>query len=325
MAKASASIDISALKVAGEANKYITHINGGGITVHDAVNQNLNYVKIDSNGMEIFKSDGAAEPSAVSIANFGENVRIGHAAAPHLIADTNGITLFGDDGSTQLARFDEEIILGSDDINGESAFILLNQTEYDSQMNLVFKKTASGEDSAIFQISANYDDGSADISCLGTLGDIKFRNNETTISSGTTIGTATTPTDLHIRTDGFNYDGPNKILWNGTASFMTETQTVNLSENVSYQLTGIVLVWSRYANSAAQNDSWWYEFIPKWHTSAHNGGGVYMTTPTSNTSNVMCHKYIYVYNDRLTGHANNSATGTGYANNTRALRAVLGV
>lgn len=103
MAKASASIDISALKVAGEANKYITHINDGGITVHDAVNQNLNYVQIDSNGMEIFKSDGEAEPSAVSIANFGENVRIGKISGGNLLATSQGIAVR--DGMTDLATF----------------------------------------------------------------------------------------------------------------------------------------------------------------------------------------------------------------------------
>lgn len=89
---ASGSIDLKSLNVAGEANKYITHINDGGITVHDAINQNLNYVQIDANGMEIFKSNEAENnPSAVSVAQFGESARIGNIENPYIIITSRGL------------------------------------------------------------------------------------------------------------------------------------------------------------------------------------------------------------------------------------------
>ena len=82
MSKASGSIDLKSLKVAGsQATGYITEINNGGISVHESGNnQNLNYVTIDATGMEIFKTDGANSPSAVSVAKFGETTIIGKGA-----------------------------------------------------------------------------------------------------------------------------------------------------------------------------------------------------------------------------------------------------
>lgn len=81
MSKASGSIDLKSLKVAGEgASKYITDITNNGIKVASATASNLNYVTIDATGMEIFKSNGANSPSSVSIAKFGETTIIGKGA-----------------------------------------------------------------------------------------------------------------------------------------------------------------------------------------------------------------------------------------------------
>lgn len=127
---------------------------------------------------------------------------------------------------------------------------------------------------------------------------------------------------------GINYTGQNNVLWEPTSQsaspYLTDTQTITLSEAVSRQLTGIVLVWSRRASGTVYNDSWWYEFIPKWHAMNHGTQGIYMSTPTGFSATV-CIKCVYVDDLEITGHASNSATGTGYANNTRVLRAVIGV
>lgn len=130
---------------------------------------------------------------------------------------------------------------------------------------------------------------------------------------------------LEVTLDGFTWNGPNKVLWQGAPNYMGSGQSIALSEPVSLQLTGIVLVWSRYADGAAKNDSWSYQFIPKWHVNVHETEGVYFSMPISNTSNAVCNKYVYVEDAMISGHADNTATGTGYANNTRVLRAVLGV
>lgn len=99
---ASGSIDLKALKVAGEPNKYITKINDNGITVHAANNSSLNYVAINANGMEIFKSNGASTPSAISVAQFGDTVRIGNILEAKLELDYHSLQLIDKEGNTYL-------------------------------------------------------------------------------------------------------------------------------------------------------------------------------------------------------------------------------
>lgn len=70
MSKASGSIDLKGLKVAGEPNKYITKITGDGIKVHDSQNQTNNYIQITSAVIEVYKGTN-------SVASFGETVNIG--------------------------------------------------------------------------------------------------------------------------------------------------------------------------------------------------------------------------------------------------------
>ena len=76
---ASGSIDLKSLKVAGtEPYKYITTIDSNdGIQVHAVNNSELNYVQINSNGMEIFQTDGGDPAQAISVAKFGNEVRVG--------------------------------------------------------------------------------------------------------------------------------------------------------------------------------------------------------------------------------------------------------
>lgn len=118
-----------------------------------------------------------------------------------------------------------------------------------------------------------------------------------------------------------------KVLWTG-AYYMTSghTATFTNSQKVSEQLNGIVLVWSAYSNSTAQDYDWTYYFVPKWHVAFHEGQSVDILMMNNTiASNVMCRKLVYVYDDRITGNDNNTATGTGYANNAKVLRAVIGV
>jgi hypothetical protein len=124
----------------------------------------------------------------------------------------------------------------------------------------------------------------------------------------------------------------NAVLWSG-ASYMGEisgtVQTADLSQNITDQTNGVVLCWSGYANGAAQNYDWAYTFIPKKHVQSHINAGVctFLNTQTFGTVGA---KYVYVGNNKISGHAGNTATGTGasgikYTNNHWVLRYVVGV
>lgn len=118
------------------------------------------------------------------------------------------------------------------------------------------------------------------------------------------------------------------MLYSSTGSYLREDQTATLSEAISAQPHGIVLVFSRYDTSdgAAYEDNFTYFFIPKAHVSLHNGKGVRLGSIGVDGQMM---KYIYVSDTVLTGHSSNNDTGTidgiTYANNEWVLREVIGV
>lgn len=119
-----------------------------------------------------------------------------------------------------------------------------------------------------------------------------------------------------------------KILWEG-AMYMTAGHTANLAEAVSAQPNGIVLTFSKYSDGAAQENNYNSFFVPKIFVTTHKGYGNAFTMMDINFGQI-CHKYLYINDLYISGHANNSATGTGasgitYANNKYVLRYVYGV
>lgn len=111
------------------------------------------------------------------------------------------------------------------------------------------------------------------------------------------------------------------ILWSG-ALYMSSAHTSYLSEKVSDQNHGIILVWSAYENGAACDYNWAYVVVPKSH---RKGNGV--GTPFQGAAK-LGYKYVYVYDDRLVGWSDNDKTvtwnGLSYKNNYWVLRQVLG-
>lgn len=121
-----------------------------------------------------------------------------------------------------------------------------------------------------------------------------------------------------------------KCLWGGdltSGMYMTEGHTIKLSEAVSAQPHGIVLVFSAYNGTEDTNYSWQSFFVPKQlvalSTSGHTftlGRGRFTYTGT---------KYLYINDTSISGHADNDATGASngitYANNKFVLRYVIGV
>lgn len=119
-----------------------------------------------------------------------------------------------------------------------------------------------------------------------------------------------------------------KVLWSG-AQYMTAGHTATLSEPVSAQPSGITLVFSEYVDGAAANGSFHTYSIPKEQVKNHSGRGYVFQLGTSNLA-YFATKYLYISDDKITGHDNNNKTGTGacgitYTNNRFVLRYVIGV
>lgn len=119
------------------------------------------------------------------------------------------------------------------------------------------------------------------------------------------------------------------ILWNGMV-WPSDSQTASFSGRVSEQKNGIVLVWSRYVDGeGVKDDQFVCNFVPKKMVAQKEGKGHTFTLFANSFSNVSA-KYVYISDNRLTGHANNTETGTGaiglkYNNKYFCLRYVIGV
>lgn len=118
------------------------------------------------------------------------------------------------------------------------------------------------------------------------------------------------------------------VLWSGQ-NYMTATQTVNLTEKVSAQRNGIVLVFCEYINGAAATSAFHSFFIPKEQVVMNPGKG-YTFTLAAGKFEYMATKYLYIDDQVIEGHADNNTTGTGtsgikYTNNRFVLRYVIGV
>lgn len=124
-----------------------------------------------------------------------------------------------------------------------------------------------------------------------------------------------------------DFDG--QLLWEGVY-YMSGSQTATLTEPVSKQKNGIVLVFSRYISGAAQDYHFQTFFVPKYQVAKHAGcGHTFMMTTDGSFGNFGA-KYVYLHDTHITGNNINEAVGTGecgikYQNNAFVLRYVIGV
>ena len=113
--------------------------------------------------------------------------------------------------------------------------------------------------------------------------------------------------------------------------YMNESQTVTLSEAITDQMNGVVLVWSAYEDGQSVNRSWFSHFISKHWIYSHEGQGISTGLMVDNEGTYAGAKYIYVSDKSIKGHAYNSAdafTGANsikYTNKHWVLRYVIGV
>lgn len=124
-------------------------------------------------------------------------------------------------------------------------------------------------------------------------------------------------------------DFGNKVLWSG-ANYMTEVQTAVLSEPILAQPHGIVLVFSAYEDGAAKDWAFSTHFVPKSQVANHGGSSHLFSGPNHALFGRFWGKWLYIHNDKIVGHVDNTKSGTGvsgvaYNNMGVVLRHVVGV
>lgn len=124
-----------------------------------------------------------------------------------------------------------------------------------------------------------------------------------------------------------DFDG--QLLWEGEYH-MNGSESVTLSEPISKQRTGIVLIFCRYSDSTAQNYHFTHHFVPKMMVSIHPGCGSVFHMGAVDGS-YLAAKYLYINDQTIAGHDYNSDVitdtdnGITYTNNATVLRYVIGV
>lgn len=120
---------------------------------------------------------------------------------------------------------------------------------------------------------------------------------------------------------------PGKILWTGTW-YMTAGHVATLSEKITEQVSGVVLVFSRYESSAVQDNNFQFFFVPKAFINLLKGYGCSFTL-AANKFGAVATKYLYINDAYITGHVDNNATGTvngiTFNNAGFVMRYVIGV
>lgn len=121
--------------------------------------------------------------------------------------------------------------------------------------------------------------------------------------------------------------GAGRILWSGV-QWMLAAHTVTLAEPVSQQPNGIILVFSQYTDGSADNSSFHHRVVHKNWVALHPGHAECVQLTTSDL-NLFATKYLYIHDDKIVGHDNNTKGGTGasgitYTNSRFVLRYVIG-
>lgn len=121
--------------------------------------------------------------------------------------------------------------------------------------------------------------------------------------------------------------GTGRVLWSGSW-WMTAAHTATLKERVSQQPNGIILVFSQFTDNTADNSSFHHRVIHKNWVALFPGHAECVQLTTSDLS-LFATKYLYIHDDKIVGHDNNTKSGTGasgitYTNSRFVLRYVIG-
>ena len=118
-------------------------------------------------------------------------------------------------------------------------------------------------------------------------------------------------------------------MYGNKSKMSLETQSITLSEAISKQPNGIVLVFSYYTDGAIQNYNFNSFFVSKHLVALQKGCGHSFTMFASGFATGAT-KYLYINDTTITGYAGNQGGGTGatgisYSNSNYVLRYVIGV
>ena len=125
------------------------------------------------------------------------------------------------------------------------------------------------------------------------------------------------------------WKGGQKLLWGGSW-YMSATHTVTLSEAISKQENGIVLVFSYFNGEAVEDAGFNSFFVSKQEVAFYPGKPHTFLLGLNAAFATVGAKYLYINDTTITGHASNTSTGTGasgikFTNSAFVLRAVIGV
>ena len=149
------------------------------------------------------------------------------------------------------------------------------------------------------------------------------RDRDTAIFGNTVKLISNNPVEIN----GKNY-GENRVLWGGV-SHMNANQSINLSEAVSAQPNGIVLVFSLYRNNAAEDVSINTAFISKQQVALLSGAPHSFFMLVNAGFSILGAKYLYIDDTTIRGHEGNTLSGANngitFNNSNYVLRYVIGV
>lgn len=337
-----------AANAAKTATNYLS-FSSSGLVVGDMTASTLGKnVLIDSDSVDIRTGDTV-------LASFGANqVILGQNAANSEIELCDGagvIKALTSGASTSYPQYDS-IAIESQEIEMNCQRFVATITNVDGSTTPTYKNTAE-----IYTLSYKSSDGayariggeceitsSGDIYQTGvsTMGLDDSTNTKTMLytefwdesankwaaSNQLTVYTNKTTATKPIVIDGTWFTGKNKVLWSG-GYYMTSGHTVTLSEAVSSQVNGIVLVFSEYYDGVSKNQSFVCRFVPKSTVASHSGSGHVFGMSTSNLS-YYATKYLYISDTTIKGHDNNNKSIAGSCGITATtgrfvLRYVIGV
>lgn len=118
-------------------------------------------------------------------------------------------------------------------------------------------------------------------------------------------------------------EGVQKVLWSDPTGLLldgSEGEIIELSELISEQKTGVIMVWSRFDSGTPINSNYSYQFIPKAHVNGVVSSGGFGMNQILMEGSTFIRKYVYASDSLIWGLAAN-ATGD---NQGAAVRWVVG-